>query len=245
MAFDIIGFKETSGPGNSQDGGQTYTQWSVDDTLATMLASGYFNDLAYKLNVRDTITLTGTDGAMLVQVTGITALGVVTTDSLVSWALGAATGITTGSGTVVQQSVWREGRFIHSQIFIDIDGLRSTAGDDIIGVNGTSLDCHIGQITLARNGVLFRGTMMCLEVPATGDVDIDLYGNVESTGSESDDPAGLTGTGILLDAGDWVAEKIIDITTMPAADEHLYLVAGSATDADYTTGKLLIDFWGT
>ena len=247
MAFVLANFKEVGGPGNSEDGGQVFSQWSDADTLGTMLASGYLNDVAYKLNVRDAVLLTGTDGCIVAQITSIStaATPVVTVGNAASWATGAATGITTGTGTVVKQSVWREGLFIHTQIFIDLDGLRSTGADDIIGVDGTSLDCHIGQITLARNGVLFRGTMRCLEAPTGGDPDINLYANVESTGSESDDPAGLTGTGILLNAGDWIIEEVLDIPTMPAANEFLYLVAGAATDVEYAVGKLVIDFWGT
>ena len=68
MAFEIANIKEVGGPGNSQAGGQMYSQFSDADTLATMMASGYLNLLAYKLNVRDLIVLTGTDGANMVQV---------------------------------------------------------------------------------------------------------------------------------------------------------------------------------
>ncbi len=243
MAFAVANFKEVGGPGNSESGGQMYTQWSDADTLGTMLASGYMNDMAYKLRVRDIVVMTGTDGLIVAQVTGITTAGVVTMDSGVSWATGAATGITTGTDTVVKQSVWREGLFIHSQIYIDLDGLRSTAAGDIIGVNGTSLDCHIGQVTTARNGVLFRGSIRCLEAPTGGDPDINLFSAVESDGSEDTAISTLDET-ILLNAGDWVLEEIMPITTMPAADEYLYLTCGTTTDGEFTVGKLVIDFWG-
>lgn len=78
MAFDINNIKEVGGPGNSNDGGQMYSQFSETDTLATMLASGYLDPLSYKLNVRDFIVLTGTDGAVLAQIVGNTDAGVVT-----------------------------------------------------------------------------------------------------------------------------------------------------------------------
>ena len=59
----------------------------------------------------------------------------------------AGTGITTGTGTVYRSSVIREGGIIRTSIWIDLTGLRSTASGDIIGVDGTSNVCHIGQIT--------------------------------------------------------------------------------------------------
>ena len=78
MGFDINNIKELSGPGNSEDGGQSYSLWSSADTLATMLASGYLDDLAFKLNVRDAIVLIGTDGLVVAKIVDITSADVVT-----------------------------------------------------------------------------------------------------------------------------------------------------------------------
>lgn len=69
MAFDIDNFKEVGGPGNSQDGGQVYSQHSDADSLATMMASGYLDGLSGSLNSGDSILLSGTDGSQLVQIT--------------------------------------------------------------------------------------------------------------------------------------------------------------------------------
>lgn len=76
MAFDIeTDFREVGGPGNQADGGQAYSVFSDADTLGTMMASGYLDDLATagKINVRDSILLSGTDGMQVVQVSSITA----------------------------------------------------------------------------------------------------------------------------------------------------------------------------
>lgn len=156
----------------------------------------------------------------------------------------AGTGITTGSGTLYKASVSRSGAIITTRLLIDLTGLRSTGADDIIGVDGTSLDCHFGQITAATNGTILTGKITCLEAPAGGDPDINVYSNIEATGSESDDPAGLTGTGILVNTGDHTLGSVRVFATMPAANEYLYLVAGAATDANYTAGKLLIELEG-
>ncbi len=77
MALVSANFKEMGGPGNSPDGGQMYTLFSETDTLATMLASGYLDGLSSRLNVRDVVVLTGTDGAQMVQIASNSAAGVV------------------------------------------------------------------------------------------------------------------------------------------------------------------------
>lgn len=79
MAFDINNFKEVGGPGNSPDGGQVYSQQSDADTLATMMASGYLDDLSGILNNRDLMLLSGTDGSQFVQITD--TAGVITVSS--------------------------------------------------------------------------------------------------------------------------------------------------------------------
>lgn len=68
MALSVGDFKEVGGPGNQEGGGQTYSAFSSSDTLATMLASGYLDAFSYKLNVRDAVLLSGTDGAVWTQV---------------------------------------------------------------------------------------------------------------------------------------------------------------------------------
>ena len=94
MAFEFANFKEVGGPGQSQQGGQSYTVFSTTDTIATMLATGYLDELAFILNVRDTIALSGTDGSVLVQVT-------VSTPSAISVAAFAALTGGTIDGVVI------------------------------------------------------------------------------------------------------------------------------------------------
>jgi len=159
-----------------------------------------------------------------------------------SLATSAGTGITAAAASYVE-GVETVGTFFKTTIAIDLTGLRSTAANDIIGADGTSNPCHIGQITAARNGTIFAGKIECLEVPAGGDPDIDLYSATEATGVEDDAISGLTETQ-LINAGDHVVDAFKSLTAFPAANEYLYLVAGDTTDADYTTGILVITLWG-
>ena len=155
----------------------------------------------------------------------------------------AGTGITTGSGTVYRSSVIRSGGIITTQILIDLTGLRSTGSGDIIGVNGTALVCHIGQIVAATNGTILTGSMECFEAPGGGDPDINVHSASEGTGVEDGAIGDLTET-ILVNAGDATLGSKVYFAAVPAADEFLYLTTGAATDADYTAGKLLIELKG-
>ena len=155
----------------------------------------------------------------------------------------AGTGITGGTGTIYRSSVQRVGGIITTRILIDLTGLRSTASGDIIGVNGTSNVCHIGQITAARNGTILTGSMECFEAPAGGDPDINVHSATEGTGVEDGAIGDLTET-LLVNAGDATLGSKVYFTAVPAADSFLYLTTGDATDADYTAGKLFIELMG-
>ena len=140
----------------------------------------------------------------------------------------AGTGITGGTGTIYRSSVQRLGGVITTTILIDLTGLRSTASGDIIGVDGTSNPCHIGQITAAQNGTIIAGSMECFEAPLTGDPDINVFSATEGTGTEDSPISGLTETQ-LVDAGDATLGSNVIFTALPAADEFLYLTLGSTT----------------
>ena len=155
----------------------------------------------------------------------------------------AGTGITGGTGTIYRSSVIREGGIIKTSILIDLTGLRSTASGDIIGVDGTSNVCHIGQITAARNGTILAGRMTCFEAPSGGDPDINVHSATEGTGVEDGAISSLTET-LLVNAGDATLGSVVIFTAVPAADEFLYLTLGDTTNADYTAGKLLIELFG-
>jgi hypothetical protein len=155
-------------------------------------------------------------------------------------------GISSGAGTLYNAVVTREGALIKTTIFIDLTGLNSSAAADIIGKQ-TTANCHLGQITAAVNGTLFKGSYYCLEVPATGEPDIDVYYADEATGTEDAAVTGLTGdTAMKEAAADFTAVgQGFDFITVPPADKYIYLVgSGGGTDATYTAGQFVIELWG-
>jgi len=187
------------------------------------------------------VSKSSTTGAFT-TLSSISSTGVASFDAN-TLATEAGTGITGGTGTIYRSSVIRTGGIIHTNILIDLTRLRSTASGDIIGVNGTSNVCHIGQITAARNGTILAGRMTCFEAPAGGDPDINVHSATESTGVEDGAISDLTET-LLVNAGDATTGSVVTFTGVPTADEFLYLTLGATTDADYTAGKLLIELFG-
>jgi len=157
--------------------------------------------------------------------------------------LTAGTGITAGTGTVYKADVQKLGNIFHTRILIDLTGLASSGSGDIIGKAATA-NSHIGQITAAINGTVLGGKLTCLEAPAGGDPDINLWYADEATGTEDAAITGLSNQVQMCDSGDLALNSVVSIPTPPAADKYMYMVTGAATDANYTAGKLLIEFFG-
>lgn len=154
-------------------------------------------------------------------------------------------GITGGTGTIVKTHITREGGLIITRYLIDLTGLSSSTTDlDIIG-QGTS-PAFLTQITAAANGTILGGTMSCLEAPAGGVTDIDLYAATEATGKFDDGIAGLTETAVVTSGGAWTLGRVLGTAADGiAADSYLYLVGGAAgTAAAYTGGRILITLFG-
>lgn len=156
----------------------------------------------------------------------------------------AGAGITGGTGTVFKSSVTKEGDLFITRIFIDLTGLSSggTAAD-IIGKNATA-GCHLGRITAAVNGTIVGATMQCLETPAGGEDDIDLYAADEATGTEDAAVTALTNFVQVINGGAQTAGTLSGSVAAPAVNQYLYLAAGDATDHAYTAGQLLITLIG-
>jgi hypothetical protein len=107
---------------------------------------------------------------------------------------------------------------------------------------------HLGQITVARNGVLISGQHTWLVTPATGQDDIIFYSADEGDAVFDDGVAALTAATVLYDktssaAGAYATQ--IAFANLPVADQYLYLTGGAAgTAATYSAGLVLIEFLG-
>lgn len=158
---------------------------------------------------------------------------------------GAGAGITGGTGTIATSSIVRQGGLIKTRLFVDLTGLASSTTDlDIIGVGANP--AFLGRITAAENGTIIGGTMTCLEAPAGGVTDIDLYAATEATGVFDGAITALTETAVVTSAGAWTLGRMLG--TAPdgvAAGSYLYLTSGAAgTAATYTAGRIMITLYG-
>mgnify|MGYP003679145647 CR=1 FL=1 len=158
------------------------------------------------------------------------------------------TGLTAGSGfsdaALYKSWIDNTGGVTITNILIDLTGIRSTAANDIIGNDGAA-NAHIGQYTVAKSGTIFAATIDCKEVPAGGDPDINLASADEATLAEDSALSAGSNPVTIINSGDHAAGGSVFSTALPGADQYLYLVAGAATDADYTTGVLHIRLYGT
>ena len=75
--------------------------------------------------------------------------------------------------------------------------LSSGTAGDVIGEDDTE-GAFLTRISTAVNGIVYRGEMICVEVPTTGDPDINLAANSSSTLAE--DGAG-EGEHVLINGG--------------------------------------------
>jgi hypothetical protein len=156
----------------------------------------------------------------------------------------AGVGITAGTGTVYKQGYSTVGNLKKLSIYIDLTGLGTSTTDlDVIGVAGGP--AHIGRILAAEIGTVEAILMTCLETPATGADDIDLYSATVGTAVFDDGIEALTETALITSAAAWTHGVQKGATAVPAANEYLYLCNGEAgTVGTYTAGKFLIEIFG-
>ena len=219
------------------EGGTYYWRAIAQEGTTAVKEEGLFDTATITALTLDSTLLTVT-GAELNQMT----------DAILD-DMAPGTGISTGTGTSCVGKVIKGGGLFKTEILIDITGLNDgdTSGD-VIGKDGDTVNCHIGRITDAKNGLIFFGQITCLEVPAGGDVDIDFWGSA-TVGTLAQDTAISAATGeiIMLNSGDWSAAPetpVVIVAGEPDAG-YMYMATGSqGTDANYTSGIFLIELWG-
>lgn len=226
--------------------GSTPQIWSyyTADSMATVMGSGYFstaNSVGLRVGDHIVVSDNGSGKNPTVVTVASIASGAATVGAQSALTPGA--GISNGTGTVFKSWIENDGPIVKTSIYIDLTGLNSggTAGD-VIGVNGAGA-AYLGQITAAKNGTIFKGQITCLETPATGDTDIDVYSATEATGVEDTAIGDLTETQ-LVNSGAFTVGLTDAFTAWPAADSYLYLVGQGTSNATFTAGILLIELWG-
>lgn len=156
-------------------------------------------------------------------------------------------GITLGTGTICKGAYTSESALKQVRIVIDLTGLKGggTAGDligsDSTSINSTRQPCYIGQIPAGMT--VLGGRMTCLETPAGGGTDLDLYSATEGTGVQDSAVGDLTETQ-LINAGAQAVGTVTHLAADPAASSYLYLVSQGTSTTAYTAGRFLIELFG-
>lgn len=125
---------------------------------------------------------------------------------------------------------------------IDLTGLTSkNTANDVIGL-ATGGAAYIGRNVAAKNGIIYKAELICVETPAGGDNDVNVVANAAA--DLAYDGAGGTAYGV--DGGDAVAGQVIqDLTQSLTANHYFYLTAGTGdTAAAYTAGQFIFRTYG-
>ena len=171
-----------------------------------------------------------------------------TTLNTTSLTVTSATGTAAGGGIDAVSptiNVSRIGRDIVTEVFIDIGAgsiVSSAHADDVIGEDGVA-NAFVTQITTAINGLVYAGEIVCLEVPTTGDPDINVA--ADTSGTVAEDAGGMDH--VLADCGTHTL-ALKNAFTIPSGgvqDDFIYLTHGGTTAGTYDAGKFLLRFFGT
>jgi hypothetical protein len=146
MALDKTKLNPGGSPGGRGDSPVLWTYASTADALATIAASGYFNDIAYMLTSGDVIYVNASDGSAWYEVTS--SAGVVT-----SAPIGADTFILTGQITDISTA----GQvYIVSPVAAEVVSVSSVINTAITTADATltvkTAAGTVGTITVAYSG---------------------------------------------------------------------------------------------
>ena len=187
------------------------------------------------------------DGATWVgDVTGNVA-GNVTGD--VTGDINAAAYTTTGSGAgllattygLPRTTRWKKNGTIIKEIKFDMTGLKSAAvANDVIGLAAGV--AYIGGYSAASDGVIYKTELICLELPTTGDDDV----NVVELASAALIFEGNGGTAYVVDGGVAVKGGVVEnFTPALTGGEYWYLTAGAGdTAGTYDAGMFILRTYG-
>lgn len=169
-------------------------------------------------------------------------LGTAAFASIPSVALIAGGSIQGGTGTVCKTSLFINDGVKQITSVINLTGLNSGGtANDIIGLNASTLPAFLFQIPAGMT--VLGGRMTCMETPAGGDTDIDLYSATEGTGVEDQPVTDLTET-LVINAGAQTAGTVTYFAADPAASSYMYFAGQGTANATYTAGRFLIEIFG-
>ena len=164
--------------------------------------------------------------------------------------------VATGGGfdgaAKVQARIQKINGEIITTILVDLQGLVvSGTAKDIIGESGVAA-AYITQITTAKNGIIYKAEMGCIEAPAGSNTtaDIDFVTNSNSLAEGATFDSAGTATALIV-AGGAYTKGMRKISAASAnlsncVNDYLYLTNGSGANSGgtYTADKFVIKLYG-
>jgi len=146
-------------------------------------------------------------------------------------------------GTAYTPTITRrtEGGVIITQTKFDLTGLSSsTTANDVIG-KGT-VPAFLGRNVVAKNGIIFKVELSCIETPVGGDLEVNIVSNVAAT----IDFDGAGGTTYLSDSGALqIGQTIQNLVPQITANHYFYATGGAGGTAHaYTAGQFILTTYG-
>ena len=143
---------------------------------------------------------------------------------------------------------------IITTILVDIqDFLCSGTVKDVIGEDGAAA-AYIGRITTAKNGIVYKIEMACIEKPAGSNTsfDIDLVSSPHSRSEDQtfDGGAGSNELPLITTGTDWLVGmrkmSAVNLNWANLPGDYIYLANGSGANSGgtYTAGKFIIKLYG-
>jgi len=143
---------------------------------------------------------------------------------------------------------------IITTILVDIqDLLCSGTVKDVIGEDGAAA-AYIGRIVTAKNGIVYKIEMACIEKPAGSNTsfDIDLVSSAHSRAEDQtyDGGGGSAELSLIAAGGNWQIgmrkQSAVDLNWANLPSDYLYLANGSGANSGgtYTAGKFIIKLYG-
>ena len=131
-------------------------------------------------------------------------------------------------------------------LVVDMQGISSSATiNQIVGVSGS--DNHLFQWSTPAHGLCYKVEMGCGETLSGGTTDIDVFATASAQATFA--TAGASEV-IFQSQGNHVAGRSRsslgeELAHIPTTGDYIYLTNGAfGTNGTYTTGKLIIKFYG-
>ncbi len=222
-------------------------------TLATVIAQSNVGDMVCLVDDEKVDLAGDTDNDVVV---GMIVEYVDTTHAWVDMSVGdsLAGGVSTehgagiiGTGVAPQTTRFKKDGKIITDIKIDLTGLAvvGTAAKDAIGLSAGGV-AFIGRNVVAKNGIIYKIEMLCIEAPVEGTATITQDIDLGSDASGAIEYDGAVGT-IVVNAATLVAGEVAtnDVPALTAND-YLYLIEGdtAATTGVYSAGQYIIRLHG-